>query len=539
MADINPYLDIIKNASSGDSVRDAIINCMNEINKDTAFTVTDKVISGKISEINNGSPYTAPSGQVWKHVTLNIQDDSGEDYPKSNTKVIDFEVNDNTENGEYTAGENEEYGTIIVNVSHDGEWEGIVDNVAISTLDLDSTSTYHASTQGYTAVKSVTFTNVNAAAARGGRIGSGGVAEYPVYFHKTTGEVIQTQWVTEHGSAQYTGQEPPDSNPDGQFSGWDPTPIGITSETHCKPKYSSGDISHDTITDDWATIKANGCNYDLGSIKTLSVSSTKFGGRVLTSGIRQDKEGEVDYWRATAPDGKMSYSLHMMLVAKGEGGSNGTWLSTEPFNPDSVYNASNNPYNIIDVSGQTHADYRAGILRATAKIENTSIYFCTDDWGSSYLNQWLNSCFFSTLPSSLQQGIVAVPKSYNGILDHNISSENTEIIEKTCVDNKIWIPSAKEMNGFIGDASKTDWAKPVESVGIDYYNAAGWKPIVTGRLYLRSLVNTIWNNYQKGLLYLSRDEESQIYCNSADTGNGCIFGIYGGDRYGYYIGFCL
>lgn len=547
MADINGYLDIIKNATNGDSVRDAIINCMNEINKDSAFTVTDKVISGKISEINNGSPYTAPSGQVWKHVTLNIQQESGEDYPASNTKVVDFEVNDNTPNGEYTAGEGEEYGTIIVNVSHAGEWEGIVDNVAISTLDLDDTNTYHASSQGYTAVKSVTFTNVNAAESRGGRIGPGGVAEYPVRFHKSkpptgNGELIQTIWVSSGGTAEYSKQMPPDDNPDGQFSGWNPSPVGVTSELDCYPTYSSGSIGHDTITDDWATIVANGgAPYNLGNVKTLVVSSALFRGKVLTSAIRQDKDGAVDYWRATAPDGYISYSLPMMLVAKGEGNTRSTWLSTVPFDGNAVLNKDRNAYNIIDVSGQTHSAYRAAILQARAYIGSSQIERCIDDWGSCYLNQWLNSCFYQTLPTVLRNGIVAVSKNYKGILDHNAQKDSgNQIIEKTCTDNKIWIPSVKELSGFLGDATISGATESMESGGIDYTASSGWWPESTARIYTRSLLTRTWNSDSEAMLYASTDEETgEIYCPSGGMATGGVFGVYSGSRYGYYIGFCL
>ena len=44
MAEISGHLKIIKDASNGEDVRDAIINCMNEINKDSAFKVTNKTI---------------------------------------------------------------------------------------------------------------------------------------------------------------------------------------------------------------------------------------------------------------------------------------------------------------------------------------------------------------------------------------------------------------------------------------------------------------------------------------------------------------
>ena len=83
MAETKNYADIIRSANSGETVRDAIIRCMQEINADAAVKAKNLLIT-----TTENKTYRAGTGYAFKNVTVNI-DQEGESDPN---KTYRFEA---------------------------------------------------------------------------------------------------------------------------------------------------------------------------------------------------------------------------------------------------------------------------------------------------------------------------------------------------------------------------------------------------------------------------------------------------------------
>lgn len=435
MAEIGGYLNIIKDAGNGEDVRDAIINCMNEINKDSAFKVTNKTITEKLSDINK--TYSAPAGQVWKQVTLNIQDDeSGETINKGNQTSYDFEVNNYTAPGTYDAktehGENAVWGNIIVNVDHSGEWDGIVDNVTISTEDLDQTGTYSASTQGLTAFKSLTFSNVDPIKDGGGYYGGDGQGYFNITFDAAGGQWSdgskQKKMSIKAGSMVDIDPKPTKAGFDfmGWLSNYGGNGLAKRSET-VRANWGNSSILVGEIEDSWEVIaNKGGAGYENGRYKSLRV----------------DVEIPYSADLAVFPDIKSVYpdmptegtyryyaEWLFMKVADAEGGAKSSWMTMLPAY---MYNAP--------VPQHIWYNYDGDYSRIDPKYNKS-------DYGMSKSMIWLNTVFMDyVMPEVLKAHIVPIIKHYHATTEAGTDTYKTS-------SKRIWIPSVKELyiEGFDDD----------------------------------------------------------------------------------------
>lgn len=534
MVDIQNYLDTIKNAVDGDSVRDAIINCMNTINQDSKYTVQARNISGKVSELP--TVIKAPAGIVYKQINLDIQNDDGSGQGEEIVSH-DWKVDNNTENGSFTAkdlfGENSKFGTITVDLDFSDTWEDIADNVVISTEDLDDTGTWHAELDksGCGATRSITFTNVDVAASKGGYIGRGGNAYYPVTFQNSNGEVVYGPVdVISGGTADYQGPMPPDDSPEGSFSGWNPPPSQITRKTVCTPVYGSGDISHDTIPESvtWAQLAAGkAADYNLGSIKTLQLNSgSPMPAKTIYSSVVNPDSGSIPYHIDVDQMTANNTLLPMMLVAKGEGSTGSTWLSTRPLK--AIKNSEGHP-----------AYGEDGYPMFAARG-----YYSADDWNTCYIRQWLDTSFLYSFPKSVRDVIVPCIKHHIGRSTYNANLKaDVDFIEKTWTSGRIWIPSNREMYGFLRDFEPTE-DRQIETNGIDYATVAGWKPDISATVGGYYRIATRSAGYHGGnapgmdmgqiLLDHNFDLHEMSVARPTDT-----FPQGSSDSSFYYIGFCL
>lgn len=423
--EIGGYLKIIKEASNGEDVRDAIVNCMNEINKDSAFDVTNTTIKSKLSQISK--TYSAPSRQCWKQVTIEIEDDtSGETINTGNQTKYDFEVDNYTANGTYNAveehGENAVWGNITVNVDHSGEWDGIEDNVVISTGDLDENSTFSASTRGLTAFKSVTFSDVDPVKAGGGYIGSDGDAYFNIKFDPNGGtwsdgsKAIKEKSIKMNDSIDI-GEKPSKSGY--TFVNWS-SPNGYskarTSET-VKANYENPTITPGEISDDWLTIfirKGNNDFYPVGTYKTMDIDVT-----IPYSADRGIFPDLDEFVTITGTEYRYLMTVCFVKVGYGEDNSTSSWLGMLPVTGDNAPV----PSHIVTYDsnwGRAHEGYNKA------------------DYAQSKVITWLNSVFLDYAIPSYSAGITAVKKSYRYVNELGVSMNRT-------LSSKIWLPSAKEI----------------------------------------------------------------------------------------------
>jgi len=424
MAEISGHLKIIKDASNGEDVRDAIINCMNEINKDSAFKVTNKTISEKLSNINK--TYSAPAGQVWKQVTLDIQDDtSGETINKGNQTSYDFEVNNYTAPGTYDAktehGENAVWGNIIVNVDHSGEWDGIVDNVVISTSDLDETGTYSASTQGLTAVKSITFSDVDPVTAGGGYRDSNDRVVYPMTFDAGKDAEFPDTHKQTKKKDMYAGDSiditPHPVKTGFTFSGWVSDFGGngtVNRSETVKANWTSGNVVEGETPYNWTEIIMNkGRQVAIGEYKSLEIDvNIPYSADVgLFNDLPQvcpkdhNYEGTYHY-----------YALFLFVkVATGEGGTESTFVTMLP----AFMDQAPIPSHIVEYD------------------ERKGDGYMPSDYGQSVKMQWLNSVFLDYCMSTFKTMISPVQKFYRFTNPVGINVNKT-------ANYKIWLPSVRE-----------------------------------------------------------------------------------------------
>lgn len=442
MADISSFLDIIRNGSDGDSVRDAIINCMNQINKDSKWIVKSKVIKGKVSELNSGSPYVAAAGTVWKDVTLEIQDDIGQDIPSTTVTAHDFTVDNSTENGEYTAkelfGDNTQFGTISVNLDFSSSWEDIADNVSITAMDLDTaTNTFHAETKGFAAVRSITFTDVKAAEARGGYVGTGGQTYYPITFMDNTGETIGKKDIPEGTAITYDiPAEIKSKHPGENFMGWSGGGVAESAGT-VYAKWGNPSILVGEISDDWSTIVADGgSHYAYGQYKSISVNV-----EIPYSADLALFPDATEVYPQFPTEGKYRYAIsaYMIKVANGEGGSTSSWMSGITAASYTAPSSNTTAVRMIPSHITTY------LQRKTYPDNNIPRY--DEDLGM----KWINNIFMQyVLSSTIKSHIMNVEKPYKYIV------EGTWAVENRSFSYPIWLPSVKEL--YVSDDLNSDIA---------------------------------------------------------------------------------
>ena len=421
MADIMPYVEIIAKATGGDQVRDAIIDCMNEINKDAAFKVVSKTITGKLSEINNGSPYKAGTGTVWKDVTINILDDSGQEQPQSTIETEDFTVDNNTENGSYEAPEGKRWGTIYVNLDFSAFNDDIADNVVISTDDLDETNTAHAEAYGYRAFASLTFSNVDSVGAKGGYVGPGGVVMYPITFVDQDGTYIDKKDV-ERNTAVDTDipQAIIDKHQGQTFQGWSGSGTAQRAET-VRAQWGNPTISMEEIQHDWKWIIDHQAEIPLGAFRSMYCPQCK---------IYYAEERKLFPWATEEQipsEGYYYYTITVYLakMASGEHGSKSTWVSCIPsvMTADSEHHSFGLgtliPYHILNVGHNPDDD--------------------EDYWAKCNSRIWLRNIFRNyVLEPNIRSHIIQVEKSFK------VRTEDNVLINQP-VNDTIWTPSVKEM----------------------------------------------------------------------------------------------
>lgn len=306
MANIESKLTTIKSAAGGEDVREAIIGALRDINNDVPADMSNPV--QKEYDMPQGSDLTVPINppELISQIIVRQPGSGGK-----STTLNDITI---TENGEYPTDEegydpdeeNRYYKKVTVKVPQ----------LANAVLDLEEeitqNGTYSAPADwGVDGIRTFTV-NVNAATGDG---------PFQVEFYDKpqtdpTARAIYTELVPYGGNGEFKGTKP--TSPIGPLTGWNPTPINVTRDMKCYPRFGQVVIDPTEIMDDWDIICANkGQGYPLGSHKILAYGAT------FTA-------AEVKTWNPDYTGGDLAFNTYMMIykVGEGEGNSHSSWIST-------------------------------------------------------------------------------------------------------------------------------------------------------------------------------------------------------------------
>lgn len=391
MAEIDGYLDLIRNATDGETVRDAIINCMNFINQDGYIKRVPKEIVHEMGDDESWDhTVKAASGEAFSQVHLLITHGSGSDVKRE--KAIQVLVNNETENQTITPKDDEYISEVTVDLDFSKVMDDdIEDNIVITRGDLYSDDrypdggTFAASQIGASAMKSITFKDV--AGTGGGVIGPGGVRYFKVtFYHADKVTVLDTVTVQEDcdgaaalGDAKI--KEMTSKIPKGQsFQGWEPDVKHVKHDMKKVTPIINKDVINagDEISDTWEEIAAcRGSKYSIGQWKLLDMR--------FPDGV--DTERTIYPYKDDPTTGveikPHAANLKMVLVAKGYGGTTSTWV------------AANHEPAFVTPSGNTYENY---IYHSEGSLYNTSDsdsdHFRNEnghiDWMDSMIRHLLN-----------------------------------------------------------------------------------------------------------------------------------------------------
>ncbi len=531
MAQINQYLDTIRNATGGEQVRDAIIQALDKIHGDNPVQVTERTATmpsdGSDLEIN------AEGGIAYDHIVVHPASGSGSGV----TKLTELEA---TENKEYVPDEGEYYSKVTVDVPQLNC--DIMEDIYEVT---ENNTTIYAAEEGFDGFSAIHI-NVSNVPVSG---------SFKVRFFgpdKTT--VINEQLCPAYGTAVCTALD--GTMYQGQtFRGWNPSPTNVTRDLDCYPSYGDIIIDPTEISDGWDVIAAkHGAGYPVGAHKSMYVevprqywnwpndeearrncpTKMKDGKILYPLNIRNSAYGSDRHCVIDVP--ATGYLIDFIKVAEGESGSTSTWLSkTHTFM--NVKEPMSNTWN-PSVGTDVESANGAGAWYDPDDDWHTSQPKMRQDWGNCAFRDYLNYYFFNYMPESVKAAIQPVLKTYYGAV--NYDDMYPQHVFKQSQD-KIWIPSAAEFKSLI--QSKTIEASyPVTlsvftdmlavEPGIDYttnYEAIGL-------------------NFQDGYRITLRDHNSTFYNTGGHIGSYYLWGSNNGDNISpgsdwlasyFFIGFCL
>lgn len=511
MADISGYLNNIRSAESGETVRDSIIQCLNKINNDNPNKT-------KPLNVTANGTYTSETGYSYNPVTVNV--------PAGGASNYTFEELEVTENGEYEPEEdNTMYKKVTVNVPQ------LANDLAPDGYTITQNGEYDPLLDGYDGYGKI-IVNVNEATGEG---------PFTVTFYgpdKVT--PIKTETVVKYGSAECTALD--GTTYQGQwFKGWNPPPTGVTRDLKCYPVYGDIIIDPTEIQDDWETICAKaGADYPIGAHKSLYIevpeqywvwndpAHPETPTRTIDGKICVPR-GDINNFVNIARTG---YLLDFVKVAQGESGSTSTWLTKGL----TYANVSNSRQALYIGSGNRNDNAAPGWG------DTSNYYFVVDrfDWGNSAIRLYLNEKFLPSMPQCLQNSIKAVTKTYYGAMSYRDMWPSTAFKQSS---DRIWIPSMSELKSVLNSKTLTQ-AYPVELS--TFQNLLATEPGVDYTANYDELGFTYFNDENQGIVL--RDYCNGFYNTNDGPGAYQLMPAAGGESIGvryslfaqyFAIGFCL
>lgn len=483
MADIETYLKTIRDSADGESVRDAIIKCMNDINSDVAVTLYP--FSKSLTFTQNGTytnTYPAQRNAAMSKATFTVTVDvdggggggSGEQEAQALTHV-DATIDNDTQNGEYppSAFGGDVIDNVIVNLDV-YKPDDVVDNITISLSDLDEMNGYSATEYGYNAMKRITIQAEDIAAARGGTVGPGGVIYFKVTFYKNeemTQKITTISVPSGKSALNYVSINNSDIiNPyaDKEFTGWESAdggdPYKVTQDMRCRPSFSYSAPAQGDIQESWEYIAAHPGEYGIGSMKTI-----KYNVKVPARGIKwlsirhnATVPGDTRYQIDNQDMFIFSGNYKMVLIAKGENGTGTTWMSQNSLPSICSSNRLSYTYASNGLSENVYLQDIAPLGYSNISYDSST---GVDDWRSSFLRYFLNNVLYTYMPSDLRGLIKEVTNYQRGLADpentNYVDLSNPNKYETNAIKDHIWVPAISQF--YIGEET---WRSGTTSTGV-------------------------------------------------------------------------
>lgn len=534
MVDISGYLKTIRDGQSGETVRDAIINCMRDINEDGQVKKASLVITKP-----DNVTYKPGKGKAFSSVTVNIT--GGESDPNKTIKYETLTVTELTENGTYPKEDQPDtyYDKVEVaidwdKVSHPSNLGEEADMTTYKT-DENGNKYWDARLVGYDYVKRIWIPNSIASGLPSGDYpGANATGPFKVEFYdrdvaKGTPRLLSTVTVGKGENAEilYDKVLP---NVGGTFLMWNPPVNSVTKDTKTYARYtnkSTGDPKD--LARSWDQVVNMSAEEVLGNYNILEVVGTDGSSKVplnpFTYTSKVPVSGSTEEFRTfSMTNPKVKFNIRMQCVGVGENGSKTSWLAMDPL-----------PRSWL-TEGDSELVSEDGCVKATSP---------TDDWASCYLHQFFEGSLINALPAAIKSHLVKVPKVTLGANQYYPYTGDLGQVNKE-VPSSIWIPSMREVGDMFPEESFPvigNYApnfRTIERAGLNYIPY--WTPdFLTPRtsgsinnVCLRSLERTAI--YGGTLAYFSVNLDGVSGNYYAGVLNGCFGNT---NDSGIYIGFCL
>lgn len=464
MADIRQYTNVIRTANSGESVRDAIVNCMKDINADSAIKATNLSITK-----DDNVTYTAPKGYAFKNVTVNI-DSEGETDPDKTYTFEELSITSSEPQEYVPEGTNKAYSKVIVDIegwdaltSHLGEEATMTE---VLTDEATGQKYWDADLAGFDYVKRIWIGDsaaINLPDYPGGGGGAGGTGPFTVTFYDEKNTMIGSVSGISYGGSAYTKMSTEleekvkkiESN--GKFSNWSPRVDYVTGSYQTKPQMikASAGGSLDQYT--WEDILSNQAKFSPGSTATIISDEVTVPAVTIYGKALVDKYGSPGHDVLTMPEhtyGAGFLVLNVMLVAHGEGGTNSTWLATTPIGKT------------LDQFREAAGGSLDGVYGMRA--ETTGCDDMTSTIEYQFLDKYLSYFFPEPVRSALRIDNTKAQWGFSSytysIVDvrNNETGKNLFTLQKGGKAGRIWLPSMTELRG---------WAQTAVSDEADAYNS--------------------------------------------------------------------
>lgn len=476
MADITGYLKIISEANSGESVRDAIINCMRTINDDAAIKCTSLVITSA-----DNITYKPGTGKAFRSVTVNI-DGSGSSDPESTKTYEQLEITEATENQTFPPEGHEgvAYNKVVVNI----DWEAVLshsddfeEESHMQFVETDPTTGKKYWDPVMWAGKKYTArvwidTDLGLPDYPGG--GGSGTPGAPCninFYRKDTGDLIESTIGTYGTPLSYSFTSEWAKN---NSVIWSPDPfMGVTSNPmNCYGEVSTSVYSKgETTTDSWEVIcSKQGKGYPVGTVKNLVLNGSPYDESHGDGWIHEAVLRSKTYNRTggtpvspatytyTAKDA-IGKTFKMIKIADEADGTNSTWM---------CFLSKTLPSNLYPSSPP--------LIEWQQYTQDGIVNDEMDYYPTSYIHQFLNLCLLPAFPKCLRDsirsvGTKTVMAQASTVVSGQEFSEPTEVQIGTWngASCRLWIPSIGEWKGD-PTLSHDEWKEAAIAAGFNVHD---------------------------------------------------------------------